>query len=263
MVYVAQRESHAINDMPEFKAWMANKFQGNGFGAIIPDEITAEYEDEISQGRAIIPANHKHLQVEPMIIGRGFCVKVNANLGLGGVSEKPSSFNLKINEMISQMIWATRWGADTVMNLSTGLSSCDLSKLVRNSHVPVGSVPIYDALAKVSGDLTKLSWEVYKEVVISHAEAGVDYITVHAGILQKHLPEVDSRISKIVSRGGRIMADWMRVNNKENFIDTNFDQLCELLAKYDMVLSLGDGFAQVVLLMQMMWLSALRWILVS
>jgi phosphomethylpyrimidine synthase len=235
MVYVAQRESHAINDMPEFKAWMVNRFQGNGFGAIIPDDITAEYiRDEIAQGRAIIPANHKHRQLEPMIIGRGFSVKVNANLGLNTKTDKATN-------MIHQMMWATRWGADTVMSLSTGLSFDDLSKLVRNSHVPVGSVPIYDALAKVSGDLSKLSWEIYKEVLISHAEAGVDYITVHAGILQKHLPAVDNRISKIVSRGGRIMADWMRVNNKENFIDTNFDQLCEVLAKYDMVLSLGDG----------------------
>ncbi|WP_422742487.1 phosphomethylpyrimidine synthase ThiC [Mycobacterium sp. WMMD1722] len=198
----------------------------------VPAELV---RDEVARGRAVIPANHHHPESEPMIIGKAFGVKVNANIGNSAVRSS-------IAEEVDKMVWATRWGADTIMDLSTG-RDIHLTRewLLRNSPVPVGTVPIYQALEKVNGEPTRLSWEVYRDTVIEQCEQGVDYMTVHAGVLLRYIPMTARRITGIVSRGGSIMAAWMLARHRESFLYEHFADLCEILARYDVTFSLGDG----------------------
>ncbi|ROZ99422.1 phosphomethylpyrimidine synthase ThiC [Gordonia sp. OPL2] len=190
---------------------------------------------EVAAGRAVIPANHRHPECEPMIIGKRFAVKVNANIGNSAVTSS-------IAEEVEKMVWATRWGADTIMDLSTG-KDIHMTRewILRNSPVPVGTVPIYQALEKVNGDPTKLTWEIYRDTVIEQAEQGVDYMTVHAGVLLRYVPLTARRVTGIVSRGGSIMAAWCLAHHEESFLYTHFDELCEIFARYDITFSLGDG----------------------
>jgi phosphomethylpyrimidine synthase len=191
--------------------------------------------DEVARGRAVIPANQNHPETEPMIIGKAFLVKVNANIGNSAVTSS-------IAEEVDKMVWATRWGADTIMDLSTG-RDIHLTRewILRNSPVPVGTVPIYQALEKVKGDPTALTWEIYRDTVIEQCEQGVDYMTVHAGVLLHYIPLTVDRVTGIVSRGGSIMAAWCLAHHQESFLYTNFEELCEILARYDVTFSLGDG----------------------
>jgi phosphomethylpyrimidine synthase len=190
---------------------------------------------EVARGRAVIPANHNHPEAEPMIIGKAFAVKVNANIGNSAVTSS-------IGEEVDKMVWATRWGADTIMDLSTGRDIHQTREwILRNSPVPVGTVPMYQALEKVDGDPTKLSWELYRDTVIEQCEQGVDYMTVHAGVLLRYIPLTINRVTGIVSRGGSIMAAWCLAHHTESFLYTNFAELCEILARYDVTFSLGDG----------------------
>jgi phosphomethylpyrimidine synthase len=190
---------------------------------------------EVALGRAVIPANHNHPESEPMIIGKVFGVKINANIGNSAVTSS-------IAEEVDKMVWATRWGADTIMDLSTGRNIHETREwILRNSPVPVGTVPIYQALEKVNGDPTALSWEVYRDTVIEQCEQGVDYMTVHAGVLMRYIPLTINRVTGIVSRGGSIMAAWMLAHHQESFLYTHFEELCEILARYDVTFSLGDG----------------------
>ncbi|MBB3037562.1 phosphomethylpyrimidine synthase ThiC [Hoyosella altamirensis] len=191
--------------------------------------------DEVAAGRAVICANHKHPEIEPMIIGKAFGVKINANIGNSAVSSG-------IAEEVEKMVWATRWGADTIMDLSTGKDIHETREwILRNSPVPVGTVPIYQALEKVKGDPTKLTWEMYRDTVIEQCEQGVDYMTVHAGVLLRYIPLTARRVTGIVSRGGSIMAAWCLAHHQESFLYTHFRELCEILRKYDVTFSLGDG----------------------
>ncbi|MFB7720227.1 phosphomethylpyrimidine synthase ThiC [Nocardia sp. NPDC056100] len=190
---------------------------------------------EVAAGRAVIPANHNHPEAEPMIIGKKFAVKINANIGNSAVSSS-------IADEVEKMVWATRWGADTIMDLSTGKNIHETREwILRNSPVPVGTVPLYQALEKVNGDPTKLTWELYRDTIIEQAEQGVDYMTVHAGVLLRYVPLTAKRVTGIVSRGGSIMAAWCLAHHRESFLYTNFRELCEILAKYDITFSLGDG----------------------
>ncbi|SIR94017.1 phosphomethylpyrimidine synthase ThiC [Williamsia sterculiae] len=190
---------------------------------------------EVARGRAVIPANHRHPESEPMIIGKAFAVKVNANIGNSAVTSS-------VAEEVEKMVWATRWGADTIMDLSTG-DDIHLTRewIMRNSPVPVGTVPIYQALEKVKGDPTELTWEIYRDTVIEQAEQGVDYMTVHAGVLLRYVPLAAHRVTGIVSRGGSIMAAWCLAHHRESFLYTHFDELCEIFRRYDITFSLGDG----------------------
>ncbi|TXI45111.1 MAG: phosphomethylpyrimidine synthase ThiC [Mycobacterium sp.] len=198
----------------------------------VRDELV---RDEVARGRAVIPANHHHPESEPMIIGKAFAVKVNANIGNSVVSSS-------IAEEVDKMVWAIRWGAETTMDLSTGADiHATREWILRNSPVPVGTVPIYQALERVKGDPTRLSWEVYRDTVIEQCEQGVDYMTVHAGVLLRHVPLTAQRITGIVSRGGAIMAAWCLAHHRESFLYNNFGELCEILARYDVTFSLGDG----------------------
>ncbi|WP_414941587.1 phosphomethylpyrimidine synthase ThiC [Amycolatopsis sp. cmx-11-51] len=191
--------------------------------------------DEVARGRAVIPANRKHPESEPMIIGKNFLVKINANMGNSAVWSS-------VEEEVDKMVWATRWGADTIMDLSTGKRIHETREwIVRNSPVPVGTVPIYQALEKVDGEPEKLSWEVYRDTIIEQCEQGVDYVTVHAGVLLRYIPLTARRVTGIVSRGGSIMAAWCLAHHKESFLYTNFAELCEILREYDVTFSLGDG----------------------
>ncbi|MFD6389195.1 phosphomethylpyrimidine synthase ThiC [Nocardia sp. NPDC060259] len=191
--------------------------------------------DEVAAGRAVIPANHKHPELEPTIIGKKFLVKINANIGNSAVSSS-------IAEEVEKMVWASRWGADTIMDLSTGKNIHETREwILRNSPVPIGTVPIYQALEKVNGDPTKLTWEMYRDTVIEQCEQGVDYMTVHAGVLLRYIPLTAKRVTGIVSRGGSIMAAWCLAHHQESFLYTHFRELCEILAKYDVTFSLGDG----------------------
>lgn len=198
--------------------------------------VSAEFvRDEVAAGRAVIPANHKHPELEPTIIGKKFLVKINANIGNSAVSSS-------IAEEVEKMVWATRWGADTIMDLSTGKNIHETREwILRNSPVPVGTVPIYQALEKVNGDPTALTWEIYRDTVIEQCEQGVDYMTVHAGVLLRYVPLTAKRVTGIVSRGGSIMAAWCLAHHQESFLYTNFAELCEILARYDVTFSLGDG----------------------
>lgn len=202
----------------------------------IRERVQVEFvRKEIAEGRAIIPANIKHPEAEPMIIGRNFLVKINANIGNSAISSS-------IPEEVEKMVWATHWGGDTVMDLSTGENIHETREhILRNAHIPIGTVPIYQALEKVKGVVEDLTWELFKETLIEQCEQGVDYFTLHAGVLKKYIPLVSSRKTGIVSRGGSILATWCRAHNKENFIYTYFDDICELLKKYDVAISLGDG----------------------
>src|SRR5258705_4285877 len=190
---------------------------------------------EVAVGRAVIPANHNHPESEPKMLGKVVAVKINANIGNSAVTSS-------IAEEVDKMVWATRWGADTIMDLSTGRNIHETREcILRNSPVPVGTVPIYQALEKVNGDPTALSWEVYRDTVIEQAEQGVDYMTVHAGVLLRYVPMTVGRVTGIVSRGGSIMAAWCLAHHEENFLYANFAELCEIFARYDVAFSLGDG----------------------
>ena len=217
---------------PEMEYVAIRENQGATEGNLITPEMVRE---EIAAGRAIIPANCKHPEAEPMIIGSKFLVKINANIG-------NSALGSSIEEEVEKALWAIKWGADTVMDLSTGTSIHETREaILRNIPVPVGTVPMYQALEKVKGNVAKLSWEVYKETLIEQCEQGVDYFTIHAGILKKHVPLAVKRVTGIVSRGGSIMAKWMSIHNEENFLYTHFEEICELMKKYDIAFSLGDG----------------------
>lgn len=191
--------------------------------------------EEVAAGRAVIPANHKHPETEPMIIGKRFATKINANIGNSAVTSS-------ISEEVEKMVWATRWGADTIMDLSTGKDIHETREwILRNSPVPVGTVPIYQALEKVKGDPAKLTWEIYRETIVEQCEQGVDYMTVHAGVLLRYVPLAANRVTGIVSRGGSIMAAWCLAHHQESFLYTRFAELCDILAQYDVTFSLGDG----------------------
>ncbi len=209
---------------------------GNSFGASIPDEITPEFvRDEIARGRAIIPANINHPETEPMIIGRNFLTKVNANIGNSIVTSG-------VEEEVEKLVWSIRWGGDTVMDLSTGRHIHTIREwIIRNSPVPIGTVPIYQALEKVGGVAEDLTWDIYRDTLIEQCEQGVDYFTVHAGVRLAHIPLTAERVTGIVSRGGSILAKWCLAHHKENFLYTHFEDICELLKAYDVSFSLGDG----------------------
>ncbi len=215
---------------------LMKQHRGESFGASIPDRITPELvRDEVARGRAIIPANVNHPESEPMIIGRNFLVKVNANIGNSAVSSG-------IGEEVEKMTWAIRWGADTVMDLSTGKHIHETREwIVRNSPVPIGTVPIYQALEKVDGRAEALTWEIYRDTLIEQAEQGVDYFTIHAGVLLRYVPLTAKRMTGIVSRGGSIMAKWCLAHHKESFLYTHFEEICEVMKAYDVSFSLGDG----------------------
>jgi phosphomethylpyrimidine synthase len=209
---------------------------GNSFGAAIPDEITPEFvRDEIARGRAIIPSNINHPETEPMIIGRNFLTKVNANIGNSAVTSG-------VAEEVEKLVWSIRWGADNVMDLSTGRHIHTIREwIIRNSPVPIGTVPIYQALEKVGGVAEDLTWELYRDTLIEQCEQGVDYFTIHAGVRLAHIPLTAERVTGIVSRGGSILAKWCLAHHKENFLYTHFEEICELLKQYDVSFSLGDG----------------------
>jgi phosphomethylpyrimidine synthase len=215
---------------------LAQQHAGESFGAAIPKEITPEFvRSEVARGRAIIPANINHPEIEPMIIGRNFLVKINANIGNSAVASS-------IEEEVEKMRWATKWGADTVMDLSTGKNiHATREWIIRNSPVPIGTVPIYQALEKVGGRAEELTWEIYRDTLIEQAEQGVDYFTVHAGVLLRYIPMTARRATGIVSRGGSIMAKWCLAHHQESFLYTKWDEICEIMAAYDVSFSIGDG----------------------
>lgn len=228
MEYIALRESMGLQLQPHAE-YQTSK-------SAIPYPITGEFvRQEVAAGRAIIPANINHPEAEPMIIGRHFLVKVNANIGNSAVCSN-------IADEVEKMVWATRWGADTIMDLSTGKNIHDTREwILRNSPVPIGTVPLYQALEKVKGDPQKLSWKIFKETLIEQAQQGVDYFTIHAGVLKAFIPLTTQRITGIVSRGGAIMAQWMMHHHEENFLFTHFADICDICRQYDVSLSLGDG----------------------
>ncbi|USX13648.1 phosphomethylpyrimidine synthase ThiC [Oxalobacteraceae bacterium OTU3CAMAD1] len=215
---------------------MGRQHPGQSFGASIPAEITPEFvREEIARGRAIIPANINHPEIEPMIIGRNFLVKINANIGNSAVTSS-------IGEEVEKMTWAIRWGGDNVMDLSTGKHIHETREwIIRNSPVPIGTVPIYQALEKVNGKAEDLTWEIYRDTLIEQAEQGVDYFTIHAGVLLRYVPMTAKRLTGIVSRGGSIMAKWCLAHHKESFLYTHFEEICEIMKAYDVSFSLGDG----------------------
>ena len=217
-------------------ALLGRQHPGQSFGASIPDTITAEFvRAEVARGRAIIPANINHPEIEPMIIGRNFLVKINANIGNSAVTSS-------IGEEVEKMTWAIRWGADNVMDLSTGKHIHETREwIIRNSPVPIGTVPIYQALEKVNGKAEDLTWEIYRDTLIEQAEQGVDYFTIHAGVLLRYVPMTAKRLTGIVSRGGSIMAKWCLAHHKESFLYTHFEEICEIMKAYDVSFSLGDG----------------------
>ncbi|KIA80845.1 thiamine biosynthesis protein ThiC [Chromobacterium piscinae] len=215
---------------------MTRQHKGHSFGANLPEEITAEFvREEIAAGRAIIPANINHPESEPMIIGRNFLVKINGNIGNSAVTSS-------ISEEVDKMTWGIRWGADTIMDLSTGKNIHETREwILRNSPVPIGTVPIYQALEKVNGKAEDLTWEIFRDTLIEQAEQGVDYFTIHAGVRLAYVPMTASRMTGIVSRGGSIMAKWCLAHHQENFLYTHFEDICEIMKAYDVAFSLGDG----------------------
>lgn len=231
MEYIAIRENQRQREGVDMR-----QHQGQNFGANNLREITPEFvRQEVASGRAIIPANINHPECEPMIIGRNFLVKINANIG-------NSALGSSIEEEVAKMTWATRWGADTIMDLSTGKNIHETREwIIRNSPVPIGTVPIYQALEKVGGVAEDLTWEIFKDTLIEQAEQGVDYFTIHAGVLLRYVPLTAGRLTGIVSRGGSIMAQWCLAHHKENFLYTHFDEICEIMKAYDVSFSLGDG----------------------
>ena len=228
-----QRREAMLATMPPI---VARQHPGHAFGAALPASVTPEFvRDEVARGRAIIPNNINHPETEPMIIGRNFLVKINANIGNSAVSSS-------IGEEVEKMTWAIRWGADTVMDLSTGKNIHETREwIVRNSPVPIGTVPIYQALEKVDGKAEELTWEIYRDTLIEQAEQGVDYFTIHAGVLLRYVPLTARRMTGIVSRGGSIMAKWCLAHHRESFLYTRFAEICEIMKAYDVAFSLGDG----------------------
>jgi phosphomethylpyrimidine synthase len=237
MEFIAIRENQQREQMlATLPALVTRRHAGQSFGAAIPEFITPEFvRSEVARGRAIIPCNVNHPETEPMIIGRNFLVKINANIGNSAVSSS-------IGEEVEKMTWATRWGADTVMDLSTGKNIHETREwIIRNSPVPIGTVPIYQALEKVDGRAEELTWEIYRDTLIEQAEQGVDYFTIHAGVLLRYIPLTARRTTGIVSRGGSIMAKWCLAHHAESFLYTRFEDICEIMKAYDVAFSLGDG----------------------
>jgi phosphomethylpyrimidine synthase len=234
MEYVAIRENLRLEALGD--SALLRQHKGHSFGAAIPQRVTPEFvRDEIARGRAIIPANINHPELEPMIIGRNFLVKVNTNIGNSAVSSS-------IAEEVEKMVWSTRWGGDTVMDLSTGKNIHETREwILRNSPVPVGTVPIYQALEKVDGKAEELTWELFRDTLIEQAEQGVDYFTIHAGVRLQYVPLTADRVTGIVSRGGSIMAKWCLAHHQESFLYTRFAEICEIMKAYDVSFSLGDG----------------------
>ena len=235
MEFVAIRENMKLEEA-RASGLLTAQHPGHSFGAGIPQQITAEFvRDEIARGRAILPANINHPELEPMIIGRNFLVKINGNIG-------NSALGSSIEEEVEKMTWGIRWGSDTIMDLSTGKNIHETREwLIRNSPVPIGTVPIYQALEKVDGIAENLSWEIFRDTLIEQAEQGVDYFTIHAGVLLRYVPLTAKRVTGIVSRGGSIMAKWCLAHHKENFLYTHFEDICEIMKAYDVSFSLGDG----------------------
>ncbi|TBU83028.1 phosphomethylpyrimidine synthase ThiC [Pseudomonas daroniae] len=235
MEYIAIRENMKLAEH-RAAGLLEEQHGGNSFGASIPKEITAEFvRDEVARGRAIIPANINHTELEPMIIGRNFLVKINGNIG-------NSALGSSIEEEVAKLTWGIRWGSDTVMDLSTGKHIHETREwIIRNSPVPIGTVPIYQALEKVNGVAEDLTWELFRDTLIEQAEQGVDYFTIHAGVLLRYVPLTAKRVTGIVSRGGSIMAKWCLAHHKENFLYTHFEDICEIMKAYDVSFSLGDG----------------------
>ncbi len=233
MEFIAIRESQRRDGLPDL---VTRQHPGESFGAAIPKVITAEFvRDEVARGRAIIPNNINHPESEPMIIGRNFLVKINANIGNSAVSSG-------IQEEVEKMTWSTRWGGDTVMDLSTGKHIHETREwIIRNSPVPIGTVPIYQALEKVDGKAEELTWEIYRDTLIEQCEQGVDYFTIHAGVRLPYIPMTAKRMTGIVSRGGSIMAKWCLAHHKESFLYTRFEEICDIMKQYDVAFSLGDG----------------------
>ena len=238
MEYVALRENMQLDTLrrdPRYSK-LLKQHAGQSFGANIPREITAEFvRDEVARGRAIIPANINHSELEPMIIGRNFRVKINTNIGNSAVTSG-------IGEEVEKMVWSARWGGDTLMDLSTGKNIHETREwILRNAPMPIGTVPIYQALEKVNGKAEDLTWEMFRDTLIEQAEQGVDYFTIHAGVRLKYVPLTANRLTGIVSRGGSIMAKWCLSHHKENFLYTHFEDICEIMQAYDVSFSLGDG----------------------
>ena len=241
MEYIAIRENQHLDEL-KYKLngqyeLLTQQHAGNSFGANTPKgTITPEFvREEVAAGRAIIPANINHPELEPMIIGRNFLVKINANIGNSAVSSS-------IEEEVEKAVWACRWGADNIMDLSTGKNIHETREwIIRNSPVPIGTVPIYQALEKVDGNPEDLTWEIYRDTLIEQAEQGVDYFTIHAGVLLRYIPMTAKRLTGIVSRGGAIMAKWCLAHHKENFLYTHFEEICQIMKQYDVSFSLGDG----------------------
>ena len=234
MEYIAIRENQRLEALAQ--SALRNQHPGQAFGASLPKLITPEFvRDEVARGRAIIPANINHPESEPMIIGRNFLTKINANIGNSAVSSS-------IAEEVEKLVWSIRWGGDTVMDLSTGKNIHETREwIIRNSPVPIGTVPIYQALEKVGGVAEDLTWELFRDTLIEQAEQGVDYFTIHAGVLLRFVPLTAKRVTGIVSRGGSIMAKWCLAHHKENFLYTHFEDICEIMKAYDVSFSLGDG----------------------
>ena len=235
MEFIAIRENQGLQQAKE-RGLISSRHMGESFGAKLPEEITPEFvRDEVAAGRAIIPLNINHPESEPMIIGRNFKIKVNSNIGNSAVTSS-------IEDEVHKMTWSTKWGADTVMDLSTGKHIHQTREwIIRNSPVPIGTVPIYQALEKVNGVAEDLNWEVFRDTLIEQAEQGVDYFTIHAGVLLRYIPMTAERLTGIVSRGGSIMAKWCLSHHQENFLYTNFEEICEIMKVYDVSFSLGDG----------------------
>jgi phosphomethylpyrimidine synthase len=233
MEYIAIRENQRRENMSEL---LQTQHKGQDFGASIPKTITPEFvRDEVARGRAIIPMNINHPEIEPMIIGRNFLVKINANIG-------NSALGSSISEEVEKMVWSTRWGGDTVMDLSTGKNIHETREwIIRNSPVPIGTVPIYQALEKVDGKAEDLTWEIFRDTLIEQAEQGVDYFTIHAGVRLAYIPMTAKRMTGIVSRGGSIMAKWCLAHHKESFLYEHFEDICQIMKQYDVSFSLGDG----------------------
>jgi phosphomethylpyrimidine synthase len=236
MEFIAIRENLGREQFQSNRTKGLRELGAESFGASIPSHITPEFvRDEVARGRAIIPANINHPESEPMIIGRNFLVKINANIGNSAVASS-------IEEEVEKMRWATKWGADTVMDLSTGKNIHETREwILRNSPVPIGTVPIYQALEKVGGKAEELTWEIYRDTLIEQSEQGVDYFTVHAGVLLRYVPLTARRMTGIVSRGGSIMAKWCLAHHRESFLYTHFREICEIMSAYDVSFSLGDG----------------------
>jgi phosphomethylpyrimidine synthase len=234
MIYIAEREN--LGRKAQLERAEAARADGESFGASVPLFVTPDFvRSEVARGRAIIPSNINHAELEPMIIGRNFLTKINANIGNSAVTSS-------VEEEVEKMVWAIRWGADTVMDLSTGRNIHNTREwIIRNSPVPIGTVPIYQALEKVNGDPVKLDWECYKDTLIEQCEQGVDYFTIHAGVRLAYVPLTANRVTGIVSRGGSIMAKWCLAHHRESFLYERFDEICDLMRKYDVSFSLGDG----------------------